>query len=107
MDSGSLPGPRTLVFSALRDKSVREMAQILFPLFDEPGDRILLAPVNSARASSSEELAAVAAALETPVTVMDSVAEAMAAAVGSGSVVVSGSVYLVGEAKSWLEGTHA
>jgi dihydrofolate synthase/folylpolyglutamate synthase len=106
IEDGRLPAPRTLVFSALRDKSVREMAQILFPLFDGPGDRILLAPVNSARASSGEELAVVAADLDTEATVMGSVSEAMAAADSGGSVVVSGSVYLVGEAKAWLEGTH-
>jgi dihydrofolate synthase/folylpolyglutamate synthase len=101
---GSLRTPRTLVFSALRDKSVREMAQILFPLFDEPGDRIFLAPVNSARASSAEELAHVAEELDTPVTVCLSVAQAMEqASEGPGSVVVSGSVYLVGEAKAWLQ----
>ncbi|WP_074654053.1 bifunctional folylpolyglutamate synthase/dihydrofolate synthase [Terriglobus roseus] len=109
IEDGRLNGPRTLVFSALRDKSVREMAQILFPSFDEPGDRILLAPVNSSRASSGEELAQVAAELETPVTVCASVAEAMQIATSQpGSVVVSGSVYLVGEAKAWIErGTTA
>ncbi|WP_041593654.1 bifunctional folylpolyglutamate synthase/dihydrofolate synthase [Terriglobus roseus] len=104
IDDGRLPGPRTLVFSALRDKSVREMAQILFPSFDEPGDRILLAPVNSPRASSGEELAAVASALDTPVIICASVAEAMKlASAEPGSVVVSGSVYLVGEVKAWIE----
>lgn len=103
-DAGRLPSPRTLVFSALRDKSVREMAQILFPSFDEPGDRILLAPVNSPRASSREELAQIAAALDTPVTICASVAEAMQIATAEpGSVIVSGSVYLVGEAKVWIE----
>ena len=102
--AGTLPAPRTLIFSALRDKSVREMAQILFPSFDEPGDRILLAPVNSPRASSGEELAAVAEALDTPVIICASVAEAMELATAApGSVVVSGSVYLVGEAKAWIE----
>ncbi len=108
MNEETLPGPRTLVFSALRDKSVREMAQILFPLFDESGDRILLAPVNSPRASTAEELAAIANDLDTAATVCDSVAHAMALAnQGGGSVIVSGSVYLVGEAKAWLEGAHA
>jgi dihydrofolate synthase/folylpolyglutamate synthase len=103
MNEATLPSPKTLVFSALRDKSVREMAQILFPLFEEPDDHILLAPVNSPRASSAEELAAVAKDLDTPVTVCDSIADAMTlATAGGGSVVVSGSVYLVGEAKAWL-----
>ena len=103
-----LPTPRTLVFSALRDKSVAEMAQILFPIFDEPGDRILLAPINSPRAASIDHLAAVAAALDTEATVCESVADAMRLAASSGgSVVVSGSVYLVGEAKAWIAGEFA
>lgn len=103
MDGGTLPEPLTLVFSALRDKSIREMAQILFPLFDGLQDRILLAPVKSPRAASADELAEIAAVLDTPVTVCASVAEAMTtAATSNGSVVVSGSVYLVAEAKAWL-----
>jgi len=104
MDDGSLPAPRTLIFSALRDKSIREMAQILFPLFEELGDRILLAPIHSSRAASSNELQTIAAELETAVIVCSSVEEAMQLAIsGAGSIVVSGSVYLVGEAKAWLE----
>ena len=99
----TLSAPRTLVFSALRDKSIREMAQIVFPLFDEPGDRILLAPVANLRAATASELAAIAADLDTAVTVCSSVLEAMQqAADRPGSTVVAGSVYLAGEAKSWL-----
>jgi dihydrofolate synthase/folylpolyglutamate synthase len=102
-DRGELRGPRTLVFSALRDKSVREMAQILFPLFDEPGDRILLAPIANLRASSGEELSAVAEGMAADATVCESVSAAMQMATAAqGSVIVSGSVYLVGEAKAWL-----
>lgn len=108
MQAGTLPGPRTLIFSALRDKSIREMAQILFPLLDEPGDRILLAPVNSPRAASAESLSEVAAALDTDATVCADVAHAMRLATDrAGSVIVSGSVYLVAEAKAWLKETEA
>ena len=100
---GALPGPRTLLFSALRDKSIREMAQILFPLFEEPGDRILLAPIANPRAASTAQLAEIAAELDTAVVVCDSVADAMRLATGqAGSVVIAGSVYLAGQAKSWL-----
>ena len=101
-----LPPPRTLVFSALRDKSVLEMAQILFPLFDEPRDRILLAPIANPRAASTAQLAAVAAGLEMPATICDSVGDALRLATAErGSTVVAGSVYLAGEAKSWLART--
>lgn len=104
IDGDQLPAPRTLVFSALKDKSIREMAQILFPLFDGADDRILLAPIHSPRAASAEALAEVASALDTAAEVCTSVADAMdKAADRAGSVIVSGSVYLVAEAKTWLK----
>jgi dihydrofolate synthase / folylpolyglutamate synthase len=104
IDGDQLPAPRTLVFSALKDKSIREMAQILFPLFDGPDDRILLAPIHSPRAASAETLAEVATALDTTAEVCTSVADAMdKAADRTGSVIVSGSVYLVAETKTWLK----
>ncbi|MEG9431045.1 bifunctional folylpolyglutamate synthase/dihydrofolate synthase [Terriglobus sp. ADX1] len=104
IDGDHLPAPRTLVFSALKDKSIREMAQILFPLFDGPDDRILLAPIHSPRAATAEALAEVATELDTTAEVCASVADAMNKAVDrAGSVIVSGSVYLVAEAKTWLK----
>jgi dihydrofolate synthase/folylpolyglutamate synthase len=93
--------PSTLVFSCLRDKPVAEMAQILFPLFD----RVILAPIHSARAASLEELAAAAKAAGTDPVVADTVEGALRlarAGAGSGAIVVSGSVYLVGEARGLL-----
>jgi dihydrofolate synthase/folylpolyglutamate synthase len=102
-DENTLPAPRTLVFSALRDKSIREMAQIVFPLFDGPEDRILLAPIANARAASTDELAQVALGIDTAATVCRSVEEAMRLATNQpGSTIVAGSVYLAGEVKSWL-----
>lgn len=107
IDGEKLPAPRTLIFSALKDKSIREMAQILFPLFDGPDDRILLAPIQSPRAASAEALAEVATALDTAAEVCTSVADAMdKAADRTGSIVISGSVYLVAEAKTWLKEQH-
>src|SRR5438270_7361053 len=56
--------PRTLIFSCLRDKNLREMSQILFPLFDSSSDRpydhILFAPIDNPRAAGLEELLAAA-----------------------------------------------
>ncbi len=101
-----LPSPRTLIFSALADKALEEMAQILFPLFDEPGDRILLAPINNPRASSPEHLQTLAQKMqpgsEAPIGVLNSVEEAwqQVAAMSHGTVVVAGSVYLVAEWKA-------
>ena len=88
-----------LVFSCLRDKPVAELAQILFPLFDE----VIFAPIHSARAISTSDLLAAAKAVGTSARVCDSVSDALSVAGQSSStVVVSGSVYLVGEARPLL-----
>lgn len=90
--------PLTLVFSCLRDKPLTEMAQILFPLFD----RVIFAPIHSPRATPVEDLLAAAEAIGTAALAAGSVAEALALASTDGAVVVSGSVYLVGEARALL-----
>jgi dihydrofolate synthase/folylpolyglutamate synthase len=95
--------PRVLVFSCLRDKPIAEMAQILFPLFD----LVILAPLHAARAAALDDLLAAAAATGTPAVVAGSVPEAIQLAENKsnrGQIVVSGSVYLVGEARSILLG---
>jgi dihydrofolate synthase/folylpolyglutamate synthase len=96
--------PRTLLFSCLRDKDLREMAQILFPLFDNagerPGDHIVLVPIENARAASVDDLLGAARALEVPACVAGSAAEGLALArqltPACGLIVATGSVYLVG-----------
>ncbi len=96
--------PRTLLFSCLRDKDLREMAQILFPLFDSmggrPQDHIVLAPIDNARAASAEELLEAARALDTPASVATNPVEALALAraltPAGGLIVATGSIYLAG-----------
>ena len=93
--------PRTLIFSCLRDKPVAEMAQILFPLFDQ----VIFAPIHSARATPITDLLAAAEATGTPAEAAESVSQALELAQArqsGGVVVVSGSVYLVGDARSLL-----
>jgi len=95
--------PRILIFSCLRDKPVAEMAQILFPLFE----RVIVAPIHAARAAAVEDLLAAARATGTAATAAETVQEALRMAQESaagGVVVVSGSVYLVGEARGMLLG---
>jgi dihydrofolate synthase/folylpolyglutamate synthase len=90
-----------LVFGCLRDKPVAELAQILFPLFDE----VILAELHSPRAASLDELLAAAAGTGVSATAAGSVRNALeqaAARAPRGPVVVSGSVYLVGEARGLL-----
>ncbi|HWG16841.1 MAG TPA: folylpolyglutamate synthase/dihydrofolate synthase family protein [Acidobacteriaceae bacterium] len=96
--------PRTLLFSCLRDKDLREMAQILFPLFDStagrPNDHIVLVPLDSPRATSLEELLAMAQTLDVPAQSARSTFEALTLArqltPSGGLIVATGSIYLVG-----------
>jgi dihydrofolate synthase/folylpolyglutamate synthase len=93
--------PRTLIFSCLRDKPIAEMAQILFPVFD----RVILVPLHAARAAALDDLIAAAKATGSTFATANDAAEAIALASGqkdSGLIVVSGSVYLVGEARTLL-----
>jgi len=94
-------GGKTLIFSCLRDKPVAEMAQILFPLFEQ----VILAPIHSPRAAAMGELEAAAKAAGSSAVSTASIREALQLArerSRGGVVVVSGSVYLVGEARSLL-----
>jgi dihydrofolate synthase/folylpolyglutamate synthase len=94
-------GPKILIFSCLKDKPLVEMAQILFPLFE----RVIVTPIHAARAAAVEDLLAAAKATGTAATPAESVREALAMAqenAAGGVVVVSGSVYLVGEARAML-----
>jgi dihydrofolate synthase/folylpolyglutamate synthase len=93
---------RVLVFSCLRDKPVGEMAQILFPLFET----VIIAPMHTARAAALDDLLAAAKSTGTPASAAESVPHALELArqhrPQCGQVVVSGSVYLVGEARTLL-----
>jgi dihydrofolate synthase/folylpolyglutamate synthase len=91
----------TLIFSCLRDKPVAEMAQILFPIFDQ----VIFAPLNSPRATQMSDLLAAAETTGTPAEPAGSVSQALELArLGNegGIIVVSGSVLLVGEARTLL-----
>ena len=99
--------PRVLVFSCLRDKPVAELAQILFPLFD----KVIFTPIHSPRATPADDLLAAAQATGTPAVAAESVAEALELARSAKAtapnptgavIVISGSVYLVGEARGLI-----
>jgi dihydrofolate synthase / folylpolyglutamate synthase len=112
LNSASLPATsRTLIFSCLRDKPIAELAQILFPVFD----RIILVPLHAARAAALDDLTAAAKSTGSIFATADTVSEALALASSqqdsnqqdsgqheSSLIVVSGSVYLVGEARTLL-----
>ena len=91
---------QVLIFACLRDKPLREMTQILFPLFDH----VILAPIHSPRATEVADLLAAAEATGVPSTPAATVEEAIAVArsLNPARIVISGSVYLVGEARALL-----
>jgi dihydrofolate synthase / folylpolyglutamate synthase len=98
--------PRHLIFGALRDKSIQEMAQVLFPLFTRPSDRIHLVAVNNPRAASLDDLQAASDAIDTPTSTHVSIADALkdAQATANSIIVIAGSLYLVAEARTLLLG---
>jgi dihydrofolate synthase/folylpolyglutamate synthase len=89
--------PRVLIFGCLDDKPVEELAQILFPLFD----RVLLVPVPSPRAATGARLLTAAQPVTAAATLQPNLAAALAD-LRSDDAVITGSVYLVGEARGLL-----
>jgi dihydrofolate synthase/folylpolyglutamate synthase len=87
----------SLIFGCLDDKPVEELAQILFPLFDQ----VLLVSVPSPRAASGAQLLAAAQSIGAPARLEPNLASALAA-LDHQDAVITGSVYLVGEARSVL-----
>lgn len=105
--------PRTLIFSCLADKPIRELAQVLLPLFDcssgdplRAGDHVILAPIQNPRAATVEELMAAAHALDIPAHgaphLPAALAQAEAITPHEGLIVATGSLFLVGELRALL-----
>lgn len=88
----------TLIFGCLDDKPVEELAQILFPLFR----RVLLVPVPSPRAASGERLLSAARITGVDAVLTPTLADALRWLPKDSNAVITGSVYLVGEARSLL-----
>jgi dihydrofolate synthase/folylpolyglutamate synthase len=98
-------GGQCLIFACLRDKPLREMTQILFPIFDH----VILAPIHSPRATDVADLQAAAEATGVPSTPSATVEEAIQIALQlhPARIVISGSVYLVGEARHHLLASYS
>jgi dihydrofolate synthase/folylpolyglutamate synthase len=95
--------PLIFVFAAMRDKAISEMTEILFPL----ADRVIVTRPQNPRAASPEEIQQAArrtgAEIE-PVAETGAALERARCASGPNTVVVvTGSIYLVGEAMRLLE----
>ena len=93
--------PVWLVFGAMRDKAVQEMAQTLFPL----AERLILAAPDNERAMAMAELRALAPEAAAAAAVGDAVRMALAAPEGT-AVFFAGSLFLVGEARAALGGPY-
>jgi dihydrofolate synthase/folylpolyglutamate synthase len=102
---GIRPHGQCLIFACLRDKPLREMTQILFPIFDH----VILAPIHSPRATDVADLQAAAEATGVPSTPSATVEEAiqLARKLHPARIVISGSVYLVGEARHHLLASYS
>ena len=90
--------PLTFVFGAMRDKAIPEIAEILFPL----AKRVIATRAGNPRSATPEEIQQAAARTGTDIEEADDVSTAIAAAKTSagadGVVIITGSIYLVGEA---------
>jgi dihydrofolate synthase/folylpolyglutamate synthase len=99
--------PLTLVFGAMQDKAIHEIASILFPL----AERVIATQSGNPRAAAPHELAELGRHTQTEILEEPSVKAALNKArslAGSGGVVViTGSIYIVGEALGLLAPSQA
>ncbi len=90
------------IFGAMRDKAIAEMAQILFPL----ADRIIATRAENPRSATAQEVRDSAlrtgAEIETSSSVRDAIATARHLAPPGAVVVITGSIYVIGEAMQAL-----
>jgi dihydrofolate synthase / folylpolyglutamate synthase len=88
------------VFGAMRDKAISEMAEILFPL----ADRVIATRPENPRAASAEEIrqagVRTGAEIETIDDVQSAVERALKISDAETILVITGSIYLVGEVMS-------
>jgi dihydrofolate synthase/folylpolyglutamate synthase len=93
----------TFIFGGMKDKALAEMAQILFPL----AAHVILTHADTPRAASPDELKQMLGPLADDAyltsTVADALTQARAATPKNGLVVITGSIYIVGEALAQLQ----
>ena len=90
----------TIVFGAMRDKRVDEIAQILFPC----ADNVVLTNIQSPRSASLESMLRVAhrcsaGTVTTAVTSSEAIEQALKLTPPNGVICVTGSLYLIGEVR--------
>ena len=94
--------PLTFVFGAMRDKAIGEIAEILFPL----AERVIATQADNPRSAMPEDIrqaaARVSCDIEEEADVSSAIERAQMVAGSEGVVVVTGSIYVVGEAMRFL-----
>jgi dihydrofolate synthase / folylpolyglutamate synthase len=94
----------TMVFGVMRDKAIQEIAEILFPI----ARHVIVTQANNPRSASPDEIRQAAARVAAGIDIQeeDTVASALERArrvAGAGGlVVITGSIYIVGEAMRML-----
>ena len=92
----------TFVFAAMRDKPLQEIAEILFPV----AEQVVVTQVANPRAATTSELLQAASrtgvALYAEETVAAALARARDLSQANGVIVVTGSIFLVGEAMTLM-----
>jgi len=95
--------PLIFVFGAMRDKAISEMAEILFPV----AERVIATRPDNPRAASPEEIQQAASRTGAEVAgvsdVKQAIDDARLALGQNGVMIITGSIYLVGEAMRLLE----
>jgi dihydrofolate synthase / folylpolyglutamate synthase len=98
LSTGYEDRPMTFIFGAMRDKAIGEMAEILFPL----AERVIATRADNPRSATPDEIREAAARTATDikdaVDVASALAQARSLAGSQGIVVITGSIYIVGEA---------
>ena len=88
----------TMVFGVMRDKAVAEIAEILFPV----AERVVVTRAENPRSATTKEIREAARRVAAEVVEAENVSAALELAAGlagaDGLVVVTGSIYIVGEA---------
>ena len=88
----------TFVFGAMRDKAIGEIADILFPL----AETVIVTHAENPRSASPKEIASLAARTRAEIVLEESVRSAIERARrlagNKGVIVITGSMYIVGEA---------
>jgi dihydrofolate synthase/folylpolyglutamate synthase len=87
-----------MIYGAMRDKAVDEIAGILFPLADE---LMFTAPQNP-RALRPEALREIAGRGETAAAIPEAIEHVRQMASPDDIIVITGSLFLVGEARTWF-----